>query len=127
MLCRAAIPVKHLRNEHFLHFNEDEPLARIRNLAISSQFQAFPFQMRISAWLEFFPKTDFVKPVDRQPILVDHNELSQAVEGADQVEIIEIVDHHRINSMMSQQQTDSFHQSSRGQYLHDHHGNVPAA
>ena len=103
MLCRAAIPVKHLRNEHFLHFNEDEPLARIRNLAISSQFQAFPVQDAHQRMVGILSKTDFVKPVDRQLILVDHNELSQAVEGADQVEIIEIVDHHRIGSMTTQQ------------------------
>jgi manganese-dependent inorganic pyrophosphatase len=29
-------------------------------------------------------------------ILVDHNELSQAVHGAEDVEIIEVVDHHRV-------------------------------
>ena len=124
MLCRAAIPVKHLRNEHFLHFNEDEPLARIRNLAISSQFQAFRFRMRISM-VGILSKTDFVKPVDRQLILVDHNELSQAVEGADQVEIIEIVDHHRIGSMTTQQPI-LFINRPVG-ITHDHHGNVPAA
>lgn len=103
MLCRAAIPVKHLRNEHFLHFNEDEPLARIRNLAIASQFQAFPVQDAHQRMVGILSKTDFVKPVNRQLILVDHNELSQAVEGADHVEIIEIVDHHRIGSMTTQQ------------------------
>ena len=61
MLCRAAIPVKHLRNEHFLHFNEDEPLARIRNLAISSQFQAFPVQDAHQRMVGILSKTDFVK------------------------------------------------------------------
>jgi manganese-dependent inorganic pyrophosphatase len=34
---------------------------------------------------------------------VDHNELSQAVQGADEVEIIEIIDHHRIGSLATQQ------------------------
>ncbi len=31
-------------------------------------------------------------------ILVDHNELSQAVTGADKVEILEVVDHHRLGN-----------------------------
>lgn len=31
-------------------------------------------------------------------ILVDHNELSQAVAGADKVEILEVVDHHRLGN-----------------------------
>jgi manganese-dependent inorganic pyrophosphatase len=48
-------------------------------------------------------KTDFLKNVQRRLILVDHNELSQAVLGADQVEIIEIIDHHRIGALTTQQ------------------------
>ncbi len=39
----------------------------------------------------------------RKLILVDHNELSQAVQGADEVEIIEIIDHHRIGALATQQ------------------------
>ncbi|MBV9673946.1 MAG: DHH family phosphoesterase, partial [Verrucomicrobia bacterium] len=41
-------------------------------------------------------KSDFLKPVPRQLILVDHNELSQAVKGAGELPIIEVLDHHRI-------------------------------
>jgi manganese-dependent inorganic pyrophosphatase len=37
-----------------------------------------------------------LKKVERQLILVDHNELSQAVHGAEHVEIMEVVDHHRV-------------------------------
>jgi manganese-dependent inorganic pyrophosphatase len=48
-------------------------------------------------------KTDFLKTVDRKLILVDHNELSQAVAGADEVEIIEIIDHHRLGALTTQQ------------------------
>jgi manganese-dependent inorganic pyrophosphatase len=41
--------------------------------------------------------------VQRRLILVDHNELSQAVQGADQVEILEIIDHHRIGALTTHQ------------------------
>ena len=34
---------------------------------------------------------------------MDHNELSQAVQGADEVEIIEIIDHHRLGALTTQQ------------------------
>jgi manganese-dependent inorganic pyrophosphatase len=43
-------------------------------------------------------KGDFLKPIPRQLILVDHNELTQAVDGADLVPITEILDHHRIGA-----------------------------
>ena len=48
-------------------------------------------------------KSDFLKKVERQLILVDHNELSQAVHGADQVEILEVIDHHRIGTLTTHQ------------------------
>ncbi|MBI5588688.1 MAG: DHH family phosphoesterase, partial [Deltaproteobacteria bacterium] len=34
-------------------------------------------------------------------VLVDHNELSQAVDGADRVNILEVIDHHRIGNFHS--------------------------
>jgi len=46
---------------------------------------------------------DILNPPRLKIILVDHNELSQAVQGADEVEIIEIIDHHRLGSMATQQ------------------------
>ncbi len=103
MLCRAAVAVKHIKTEHFLHFNEDESLNSIRDMAISSQFQAFPVMDAYKRVVGILSKTDFVKRVKRQLILVDHNELSQAVKGADQVDILEIIDHHRIGALTTQQ------------------------
>ena len=46
-------------------------------------------------------KSDFIKPVPRRLVLVDHNELSQAVPGADKVPIIEVLDHHRMGGFSS--------------------------
>ena len=43
-------------------------------------------------------KSDFLKAPPRQLILVDHNELSQAVPGAADLPIIEILDHHRLGN-----------------------------
>jgi manganese-dependent inorganic pyrophosphatase len=46
-------------------------------------------------------KSDFLKAIPRQLILVDHNELAQAVRGADKVPIVEILDHHRLGGFAS--------------------------
>lgn len=43
-------------------------------------------------------KRDLLAPSPLKLILVDHNELSQAVDGADKVEIREVVDHHRLGN-----------------------------
>jgi manganese-dependent inorganic pyrophosphatase len=47
-------------------------------------------------------KSDFLKPAPRRLILVDHNEISQAVPGADKVPIVEILDHHRLGGFISE-------------------------
>ena len=102
-LCRAAVAVRHVLNEEFLCFREHAPLAAVREEATSSGYQVFPVLDADGATVGILSKTDFLKPVTRSLILVDHNELSQAVQGADEVEIIEIIDHHRIGALVTQQ------------------------
>jgi len=102
-LCRASIAVRHVLNEEFLALNEDASLKQVRNRAAASGFAAFPVMDASGRTVGILSKTDFLKPVERKLILVDHNELSQAVQGADQVEIIEIIDHHRIGTLTTQQ------------------------
>ncbi len=48
-------------------------------------------------------KSDIFKPVQTRLVLVDHNELTQAVPGADEVTIAEIIDHHRLGSLHTAQ------------------------
>ena len=96
MLCRSAIAVGHLLREDFLSFTADESLAGARAIAAESQFQAFPVLDERKCVVGMLSKSDFLKKVERKLILVDHNELTQAVHGAAEVEILEILDHHRL-------------------------------
>jgi manganese-dependent inorganic pyrophosphatase len=102
-LCRSAVAIRHMLNEEFLSFREDAPLSAVRAEAAASGFAVFPVTDAEGRTVGILSKADFLKPVDRQLILVDHNELSQAVQGADEVEIVEIIDHHRLGSMATQQ------------------------
>jgi manganese-dependent inorganic pyrophosphatase len=102
-LCRAAVAVRHVLNEEFLCFRENAPLAAVRDEATASGYLVFPVLDAEGQTVGILSKTDFLKHVSRKLILVDHNELSQAVQGADEVEIIEIIDHHRIGALATQQ------------------------
>jgi manganese-dependent inorganic pyrophosphatase len=102
-LCRASIAVRHVLHENFLAFRSDAALSEIRSRATASTFHAFPVIDNEGRTVGILSKTDFLKPFDRKLILVDHNELSQAVAGADQVDILEIIDHHRIGALTTQQ------------------------
>lgn len=48
-------------------------------------------------------KSDIFKPVQTRLVLVDHNELTQAVTGIEEVTITEIIDHHRLGSLHTAQ------------------------
>ena len=48
-------------------------------------------------------KTDILRPADTRLVLVDHNEMSQAVPGAEEVTITEIIDHHRLGALNTPQ------------------------
>ncbi len=48
-------------------------------------------------------KTDLLRSTQTKLVLVDHNEMSQAVPGADEVTITEIIDHHRLGAINTQQ------------------------
>jgi manganese-dependent inorganic pyrophosphatase len=102
-LSRAAVAVRHVLNEEFVCFREHAPLAAVRDEATSSGHQIFPVLNSDGETIGILSKTDFLKTVTRKLILVDHNELSQAVQGADEVEIVEIIDHHRIGALTTQQ------------------------
>jgi manganese-dependent inorganic pyrophosphatase len=102
-LCRASIAVRHVLNEEFLALNEDASLEEVRARAAASGFAAFPVVDGQGRTVGILSKTDFLRPVERKLILVDHNELSQAVQGAEHVEILEIIDHHRIGTLTTPQ------------------------
>jgi manganese-dependent inorganic pyrophosphatase len=48
-------------------------------------------------------RTNILRPSGTSLVLVDHNELSQAVDGAEMVKILEVVDHHRIGNFQTSQ------------------------
>jgi manganese-dependent inorganic pyrophosphatase len=102
-LCRSAVAVRHMIHKRFLSLREDAPLKEVMAGASASNFAAFPVTNDEGRMVGILSKTDFLKPVDRKLILVDHNELSQAVAGADEVEILEIIDHHRLGSLTTPQ------------------------
>jgi len=98
-LCRAAITVQHMLDDEFVTLRDDEPLRTAQRAVRDKHHFAFPVINEQNEVIGVLSKSDFLKKVDRKLILVDHNELSQAVSGADEVEIVEIIDHHRIGAL----------------------------
>jgi manganese-dependent inorganic pyrophosphatase len=98
IFARGAMVARHALEEVPEKFDGDAPLELARrSVALSNKF-IFPV-LDSEARLEgILSKSDFLKGPSRQLILVDHNELSQAVPGADDLPVVEIIDHHRLGN-----------------------------
>jgi manganese-dependent inorganic pyrophosphatase len=96
LLARGAVRVERMLEHDITTFQPDTPLEEARRVAAESAAFVFPVLDDSGALVGILSKSDFLKPIPRQLILVDHNELSQAVRGAEQVPIIEILDHHKL-------------------------------
>jgi manganese-dependent inorganic pyrophosphatase len=103
LLARAAVTAGQMLSSDFICLPADATLRQTRNdIAMTSQF-AFPVIGPQGRMQGIISKSDLLRPVPRQLILVDHNELTQAVAGAEEVPIVEILDHHRIGVAPTQQ------------------------
>jgi len=58
--------------------------------------------------LGVFSKSDLLDPPRTPLVLVDHNEFSQAVTGADEAEILEVIDHHRLGGNLQSREPIRF-------------------
>jgi manganese-dependent inorganic pyrophosphatase len=96
LLARGAAEVDQMIEPNFTSFAPDTSLRSARHVAADSQEYFFPILTGDKRLVGMLSKSDFLKPVPRQLILVDHNELSQAVKGAADLNIIEVLDHHRL-------------------------------
>jgi manganese-dependent inorganic pyrophosphatase len=102
LLARGAVRVESLISAELFSFTPETLLDEAREKAYSSRHFVFPILDEKQTLVGMLSKSDFLKPIPRELILVDHNELSQAVHGADKVRIVEIIDHHRIGGLMSE-------------------------
>ena len=98
-LARGAVRVGRMLEPEHLSFTPDTLLEQVREAAAHSAAFVFPIVDEEGVLVGILAKSNLLKRAERQLILVDHNELSQAVKGADKVRIVEILDHHRIGGV----------------------------
>jgi len=99
IFARGAVITRHVIEPVADEFDAEMTLAAARRaVALSNKF-IFPVLDEGGRLEGILSKSDFLKSPARRLVLVDHNELSQAVPGAAELPIVEILDHHRLGNM----------------------------
>ena len=84
------------------------PVAEARAVAERSAQPVFPVVGDDGRLVGLAFKSDLISPPKPKLVLVDHNELGQAVNGADEAEIVEVLDHHRLGGGLKSTQPIRF-------------------
>ena len=94
----APISYYMTRND-IVKFTLVTPVADVTRVMTKVRHRYFPILDEEGKYCGMVSRRNIIALRKRRIILVDHNEATQAVEGFDQAEILEIIDHHRIGSL----------------------------
>ncbi len=96
-LIRCSRRIAEAVDREFKSYGARAHLHNIRHEILHSSQSLFPVVREESGKLiGVFSKSDLLDPPRQRLVLVDHNELSQAVPGAHDAQILEVIDHHRL-------------------------------
>lgn len=74
-------------------------ISDLRKRILESEYRSAVVVDSDERLIGFITRTDLLSPVRKKAILVDHNEISQAVDNIEEAEILEIIDHHRVGDI----------------------------
>ncbi|MBS6400717.1 MAG: putative manganese-dependent inorganic diphosphatase [Atopobiaceae bacterium] len=100
LIC-MSIPVraKMIPEKATIKFSVNTAVDDAKKTIASSRHRFFPVIDENGKYVGLVNTPSLLSAKKKHVILVDHNERSQAVEGLEQAEIMEIIDHHRIGSI----------------------------
>lgn len=99
-LISLCASVKSLMTTEVVSFSQDDLLSDAREKMATTGHICYPV-LKKGKYVGVVDQKGLIFPPEREIILVDHNERSQAVEGIDEATVVEIVDHHRLGGLMT--------------------------
>lgn len=99
-LINQSIPVRHfMRSKNLTTFRPEDTTDKIKEIMAKKKYRDFPILNEDGNYLGMVSRRNLISPKRKQVIIMDHNELSQAVHNIQEAEILEIIDHHRIGTL----------------------------
>ena len=125
-LIYQAIPISRpCHTDDIVCFHLSDYIDDVREVVLKSRYRCYPVLDQNEKVVGTLSRYHLLRPRRKRVVLVDHNERAQAVQGLDQAEILEIIDHHRLADIQTTQHPGP--QRAGGQHQYHHHRNVSGA
>ena len=100
-LINQSIPIRHFMSgrDGLVSFKMRDYVDDVKEVMMRNRYRDFPVLDNKGKFLGFISRRRLLNCRKKQVILVDHNEKSQAVNGIEQADVLEIIDHHRLSSI----------------------------
>ncbi len=98
------LPVsKIMKSRDLILFESTESIDDVKKMMLSTRYRNYPVVDETNRLLGMISRYHLLNLKRKRVILVDHNESKQAVEGIEEAEILEIIDHHRVGDLQTTQ------------------------
>ncbi|NLZ80602.1 MAG: putative manganese-dependent inorganic diphosphatase [Clostridiales bacterium] len=99
-LINQSMPISYfMSRDNLITFKTDDFTMEIKEVMAKKRHRDFPILDKKGNYVGLISRRNFLDMTKKKVILVDHNEKSQAVDGLENAELIEIIDHHRLGSI----------------------------
>ena len=99
-LINQSMPIKQfMTKKNLITFDIDDDVDEVRETMSKIRHRDFPILNQNGNYVGMISRRNLMNMQKKQVILVDHNEKAQAVDGIEEADILEIIDHHRLGSL----------------------------
>lgn len=99
-LINQSVPISYfMKKDDLVTFKTTDFIAEIKGTMLQKRHRDFPVLTPKKKFAGMISRRSLINMPAKQIILVDHNELDQAVDGILDAEVIEIVDHHKLGTV----------------------------
>lgn len=99
-LISQSVPVEYvMTTEKIVSFNLDDFIDEIKDKMLQTRYRSYPVVDDNNKVKGLISRYHLISQNKKKVILLDHNEKSQSVDGIEEADIIEIIDHHRVGDI----------------------------
>ncbi len=99
-LINQSMPISYfMTRENIVSFRTDAFTEDVRSVMAKLRYRDFPIEDKKGRFVGMISRRNLLNVDKKKIIMVDHNEKSQAVDGLENAEILEIIDHHRLRAI----------------------------